>query len=141
MLRGGLVYDSDGDTFLALAHEPHTVSGPGAWCLHRLLCPAPRSGCGLGGPRSVECLKVLFPMCEDYPGRRPLRTACHCKLGKRQALWLRSEGAFLEKLQSLDRSRVLLATGLRFRTDLATFGGPGLGYAVQLLKRGGFAPF
>ncbi|CAE7265586.1 hypothetical protein AK812_SmicGene1884 [Symbiodinium microadriaticum] len=57
---------------------------------------------------------------EDYPDRRPVRT----------------EASFLEAIGRVVPSRLLLATGLRFRCDLQAFGGSGLGYAVELLRRG-----
>ncbi|CAE7224935.1 unnamed protein product [Symbiodinium natans] len=57
---------------------------------------------------------------EDYPGRRPMR----------------SEAGFLEAAARVRPGQLLASTGLRFRCDLAAFGGPGLGYAPQLLQRG-----
>lgn len=46
-----------------------------------------------------------------------------------------SEEAFLAALATAPIDKVLLGTGLRFRTDLAAFGGPGLGYSYDLLVR------
>eukprot|EP00445_Apocalathium_hangoei_P022605 CAMPEP_0203902332 /NCGR_PEP_ID=MMETSP0359-20131031/44405_1 /ASSEMBLY_ACC=CAM_ASM_000338 /TAXON_ID=268821 /ORGANISM="Scrippsiella Hangoei, Strain SHTV-5" /LENGTH=465 /DNA_ID=CAMNT_0050826161 /DNA_START=26 /DNA_END=1421 /DNA_ORIENTATION=+ len=54
---------------------------------------------------------------QDYPGRRPWRT----------------EEAFVDALSSGPSGRTLLGSGLRFRTDLSAFGGPGICYAPDLL--------
>lgn len=54
---------------------------------------------------------------QDYMGRTPLRT----------------EHEFLEAVRSLASSSVLVSSGLRFRTDLAAYGGPGLAHASELL--------
>jgi len=54
---------------------------------------------------------------QDYVGRRPLRT----------------EREFLEAVRSVASGNVLVSSSLRFRTDLAACGGPGLSYASELL--------
>ena len=53
-----------------------------------------------------------------YPGARP---------------W-KSEEQLLAALSEVPRGRALISSGLRFRTDLASGGGVGLDYAVQLLE-------
>ncbi|CAJ1335772.1 unnamed protein product [Effrenium voratum] len=56
----------------------------------------------------------------DYPGRRPLRT----------------EPDFVEAVKACGVN-ALISSGLRFRTDLTAFGGPGLAHALDLLKHAG----
>eukprot|EP00933_Yihiella_yeosuensis_P058298 TRINITY_DN5869_c0_g1_i1.p1 TRINITY_DN5869_c0_g1~~TRINITY_DN5869_c0_g1_i1.p1 ORF type:complete len:468 (-),score=79.96 TRINITY_DN5869_c0_g1_i1:167-1399(-) len=55
---------------------------------------------------------------EDYPGRRLLRT----------------EDEFLQRLASGPEGRTLIGSGLRFRTDLEAFGGPGLCLSLDVLR-------
>ncbi|CAJ1401139.1 unnamed protein product [Effrenium voratum] len=57
---------------------------------------------------------------QDYPGRRPLRT----------------EPDFVEAVKACGVN-ALISSGLRFRTDLTAFGGPGLAHALDLLKHAG----
>lgn len=54
---------------------------------------------------------------QPYPSRRPWKT----------------EEAFLAALAAAPVGQVVIGSGLRFRTDLVAFGGPGLAYAPDLL--------
>lgn len=58
-----------------------------------------------------------------YPGRRP---------------WA-SEEAFLRGLAAAPRGRRLVGSGIRFRSDLGAFGGPGAAHALELLCAAGDA--
>eukprot|EP00927_Polykrikos_kofoidii_P070119 TRINITY_DN6599_c0_g1_i2.p1 TRINITY_DN6599_c0_g1~~TRINITY_DN6599_c0_g1_i2.p1 ORF type:complete len:410 (+),score=58.61 TRINITY_DN6599_c0_g1_i2:246-1475(+) len=49
----------------------------------------------------------------------------------------RTEEAFFEGLAVAPAGRALLGSGLRFRTDLTAFGGPGLSYAADLVGAAG----
>merc|ERR1719277_1396301 len=46
----------------------------------------------------------------------------------------KTEEAFLQALAAAPPGKALVSSGLRFRTDLAAFGGPGLGLCADLLS-------